>query len=481
MIPTRVRESDQTDNHHGPMKDSALSLSSENSSSSSTDEHLRSSLIDNDAVKDGTAELRNPETSDFEKCFSESRELVPCLVNASSALQTLHPEAISDLASTSTKSEDAEPLDANMVSNFPPIPMANVSANHYVPLASAMRFSSSMSQMEPTNMPANDISFTENSPSEGFGIHNTISTSPSDVSTTSTSWLLLGEEPSLEGSSSGSAFLSSSGPGELTDGTILHVDLVSLSSNILPRATGEINNHEARRNSRRLFWDAFSRRSSRRNNDYAAILLTTEDADDLGSHDRSLLDIGDDLFGDDSIYLRRRRHGLNGRSWHSRSEIRDRFRSTFDGDSGRTSFCPTGLHPDGTCSCDSLLSAEESSTRASISRIVMLAEALFEVLDEIHRQPALSLSMVSLPAPESVVNSLPLKHFAKLDSVGSADDVEQCYICLSEYEEGDGIRVLPCCHEYHMSCVDKWLKEIHGVCPLCRRNVCEGAMDGSAS
>ncbi|KAK9151732.1 hypothetical protein Syun_010041 [Stephania yunnanensis] len=48
---------------------------------------------------------------------------------------------------------------------------------------------------------------------------------------------------------------------------------------------------------------------------------------------------------------------------------------------------------------------EESGTHGSISRIVMLAEALFEILDEIHRQPAsVSLSMMSLPAPESVVD-----------------------------------------------------------------------------
>ncbi|ESW06620.1 hypothetical protein PHAVU_010G062700 [Phaseolus vulgaris] len=29
-------------------------------------------------------------------------------------------------------------------------------------------------------------------------------------------------------------------------------------------------------------------------------------------------------------------------------------------------------------------------------------------------------------------------------------------------KKGDQIRVLPCLHEYNMSCVDKWLKEIHG-------------------
>lgn len=45
-----------------------------------------------------------------------------------------------------------------------------------------------------------------------------------------------------------------------------------------------------------------------------------------------------------------------------------------------TALCASGLHPDdGTCSCGSFFSAEESNTLASISRIIMLAEALFEV------------------------------------------------------------------------------------------------------
>lgn len=39
--------------------------------------------------------------------------------------------------------------------------------------------------------------------------------------------------------------------------------------------------------------------------------------------------------------------------------------------------------------------------------------------------------------------------------------INRCYICLVEYEEGDSVRVLPCHHEFHRSCIDKWLKEIH--------------------
>ncbi|KAL6532689.1 hypothetical protein OROGR_013649 [Orobanche gracilis] len=94
---------------------------------------------------------------------------------------------------------------------------------------------------------------------------------------------------------------------------------------------------------------------------------------------------------------------------------------------------------------------------------------------------SLSLSMVSLPAQESVVNSFPVKTYRKAGSLGSADEVSQCYICLAEYEDGDRIRVLPCHHEYHMSCVDKWLTEIHGVCPLCRGDVRDGFTEGSIS
>lgn len=37
----------------------------------------------------------------------------------------------------------------------------------------------------------------------------------------------------------------------------------------------------------------------------------------------------------------------------------------------------------------------------------------------------------------------------------------RCYICLVEYEEGESMRILPCHHEFHRSCIDKWLKEIH--------------------
>lgn len=49
-----------------------------------------------------------------------------------------------------------------------------------------------------------------------------------------------------------------------------------------------------------------------------------------------------------------------------------------------------------------------------------------QVLDEIHRQPvSLSLSMVSLPAPESVVDSFPLKCHKKVKTSEGSEDIEQ--------------------------------------------------------
>lgn len=275
-------------------------------------------------------------------------------------------------------------------------------------------------------------------------------------------------------------------PRESENRSMLHVEAVSLSSNESSSSAGHVSNQELRRNSRRRLWDALTRGTSRRRNLSPAILLSTDDIDDLGSsNDRWLLDFSgvlyDDALEDDGLN-NSRSSDSEERRWRFRSQVwaLQRLRRGSEGaSSGHSRFCASGTHADGHCSCEAYVMTEETSTHASISRIVMLAEALFEVLDEIHRQSvalsqSTSLSLVSLPAPESVVDSFPIRNHKNPEKNENVnDEAAQCYICLAEYEEGDKIRVLPCHHEYHMACVDKWLKEIHRVCPLCRGNVCE--------
>lgn len=46
----------------------------------------------------------------------------------------------------------------------------------------------------------------------------------------------------------------------------------------------------------------------------------------------------------------------------------------------------------------------------------------------------------------------------------------ECAICLSEFMEGEGIRVLGRCkHGFHAQCIEKWFSS-HSSCPTCRRS-----------
>ncbi|XP_068648380.1 uncharacterized protein [Aristolochia californica] len=411
--------------------ESSLILSSDNASSS-VDGNV-TQQEDRNNILEGLNGSRSPQMSNMRKFISESKELDPSQSNNGAVINSIW-ERTNETGSTSKEVQNRGSLvevgdsSTENLSNETLLPPHNSGSNS-VP-----------------NMPVN--------------------------------WQLTGiDQSDREASSMSPVALRHQG-----NENVLHVDVVSISSNILPpSSSAEISSQEARQSSRRLFWDAFSRRSSRRHSGSPSLVFSTEDTDDLmGSRDRWLFDFNGDVlnngFGDGAGYLSSRGRASYERRWHSRTQFWERLRGSLDENRGRTAFCASGLHPDGTCSCEAFLMPEESGTRASISRIVMLAEALFEVLDEIHRQPvSLSLSDVSVPAPEAIVNSFPLKSYRRTTTVESGDDMDQCYICLVEYEEGDKIRVLPCRHDFHMSCIDKWLKEIHGVCPLCRRDVCEAA------
>lgn len=76
------------------------------------------------------------------------------------------------------------------------------------------------------------------------------------------------------------------------------------------------------------------------------------------------------------------------------------------------------------------------------------------------------------------VNSLPTRKFCNAQSTSksttsgneTSQECKDCTICLCEYQNNDLLRLLPCSHEFHANCIDRWLKS-HRTCPICRIEV----------
>ncbi|QDS75441.1 hypothetical protein FKW77_003943 [Venturia effusa] len=53
-------------------------------------------------------------------------------------------------------------------------------------------------------------------------------------------------------------------------------------------------------------------------------------------------------------------------------------------------------------------------------------------------------------------------------AVSVDEDHLGCSICTDDFEKGQDVRVLPCKHQFHPACIDPWLLNVSGTCPLCR-------------
>ncbi|XP_062940655.1 E3 ubiquitin-protein ligase RLIM-like [Cynocephalus volans] len=63
---------------------------------------------------------------------------------------------------------------------------------------------------------------------------------------------------------------------------------------------------------------------------------------------------------------------------------------------------------------------------------------------------------------------------------GENDALTSCCVCTTEYTEGNKLRILPCSHEYHVNCIDRWLSE-NSTCPVCRRKVIDSSDSENSS
>lgn len=68
---------------------------------------------------------------------------------------------------------------------------------------------------------------------------------------------------------------------------------------------------------------------------------------------------------------------------------------------------------------------------------------------------------------EALINSITVFKYKKGDRLVEGTE---CSVCLNEFQENENLRLLPkCCHAFHPSCIDVWLKS-HTNCPMCRAN-----------
>uniref|UniRef100_A0ACD5UB95 Uncharacterized protein n=1 Tax=Avena sativa TaxID=4498 RepID=A0ACD5UB95_AVESA len=71
----------------------------------------------------------------------------------------------------------------------------------------------------------------------------------------------------------------------------------------------------------------------------------------------------------------------------------------------------------------------------------------------------------------AVVATFPIVSYREIMEHKVGRGVLECAVCLTAFEEGDDLRLLPhCSHVFHPECIDPWL-EARITCPLCRANL----------
>ncbi|GJN15923.1 hypothetical protein PR202_gb02870 [Eleusine coracana subsp. coracana] len=79
----------------------------------------------------------------------------------------------------------------------------------------------------------------------------------------------------------------------------------------------------------------------------------------------------------------------------------------------------------------------------------------------------------------AVLDSFPTMAYADVKAHhkgGSGGGALECAVCLSEFDDGDTLRLLlpACAHAFHADCIDAWLAS-HVTCPVCRAVLLPGA------
>ncbi|ELR01703.1 hypothetical protein VC83_00935 [Pseudogymnoascus destructans] len=77
----------------------------------------------------------------------------------------------------------------------------------------------------------------------------------------------------------------------------------------------------------------------------------------------------------------------------------------------------------------------------------------------------------AIPVAADIATSSPKSNEVGSSSQPNLETLDEhlgCSICTEDFTKGEDVRVLPCNHQYHPACIDPWLLNVSGTCPLCR-------------
>lgn len=121
---------------------------------------------------------------------------------------------------------------------------------------------------------------------------------------------------------------------------------------------------------------------------------------------------------------------------------------------------------------DPAFELEQQQSRSSPD---LLARARLSAIPEEPRTPK-NLQKDITPKPAAIPETTTMTTVGQsLDSArpvggdarhGPNDEHLGCSICTEDFLVGEDVRVLPCDHKFHPTCIDPWLINISGTCPL---------------
>jgi len=101
------------------------------------------------------------------------------------------------------------------------------------------------------------------------------------------------------------------------------------------------------------------------------------------------------------------------------------------------------------------------------------AVAAIGIFRTLFRESDLNEVPAAVGATQIQINAIPAFRYAKNADCDHDQDAP-CSICLSGFADGNVMRRLPCGHEFHRHCIDKWLRR-NKRCPLCMNSIVEGS------